>query len=77
MLSMARPVCLLVCLPDLSRGIQATKARYPNAYFGKEEEPTKGKTVTSETVLTVPGKKPFELVLDAKGRFMEDRGEEK
>jgi hypothetical protein len=77
MLSMTRPVCLFVFLPDHSRGIQAARATYPNANFGKEEVLTKGKTVTFETVLTVPGKKPFELILDAKGRFMEDSGEEK
>jgi hypothetical protein len=56
---------------------KAIKAKYPAAKFGKTEELTKGQTITFETVLTVPGKKPFEVVLDGKGKFIEDGGDEK
>lgn len=63
---------------DLPKAVaEAVKAKYPKGSIKKSEEITEGEKATYEVVVAVDGKKPFEVVLDPKGKILEDEGDDK
>jgi hypothetical protein len=66
-----------IAAKDLPKAVaDAVKAKYPKGKIEKSEELTEGTKITFEVVLAVEGKKSFELVLDPKGKIIEDGGAE-
>jgi hypothetical protein len=66
-----------MAVKDLPKAVaDAVSAKYPKGKVKTAEELTTGTTVTYEVVIELEGKKPFEVVLDPKGKILEDEGKE-
>jgi uncharacterized membrane protein YkoI len=66
-----------IAVKDLPKVVsEAVKAKYPKGTIKTAEELTSGVTVTYEVLVELDGKKPFEVVLDPKGKILEDEGKE-
>jgi hypothetical protein len=64
-----------IAVKELPKAVaEAVKAKYPKGKVTLAEELTTGATVTYEVAVELGGKKPFEVVLDPKGKILEDGG---
>ena len=64
-----------IAVKDLPKAVsEAVKAKYPKGKVTTAEELTTGVIITYEVVVELDGKKPFEIVLDPKGKILEDEG---
>jgi uncharacterized membrane protein YkoI len=63
---------------DLPKAVaDALEAKYPKATYKKVEEETEGDKVTYEVLLVTAEKKTVEVVLDPKGKILEEENKDK